>query len=218
MRRSRWMALAAILVVCVGMLGATAVTAGAQSSDEKPNATDVGITATEIHVAVIADVDNPIVPNLFKGSKDAVEGRGEVPQQQGGRRRPRRAQGRGRLLRLEAQRQRHHQRRDPGVRERRRRGRHVGGVAGVGRRDAQLQGLHRRDHGPARHPVRVHEPVAAVLRPVVPDGAAAGDLLHGDQHPQTFQPNVGPGLLLQAEVRQRPARRLHLRQRLEERA
>ena len=74
MRRSRWMAFAAILVVCVGMLGATAMTAGAQSSDEKPSATDVGITATEIHVAVIADVDNPIVPNLFKGSKDAVEG------------------------------------------------------------------------------------------------------------------------------------------------
>ena len=68
------MALAAILVVCVGMLGATAVTAGAQSSSEKPTDTDVGITATEIHVAVIADVDNPIVPNLFKGSKDAVEG------------------------------------------------------------------------------------------------------------------------------------------------
>ncbi|MGZ7023700.1 MAG: ABC transporter substrate-binding protein, partial [Ilumatobacteraceae bacterium] len=55
-------------------LGATALTAGAQSSSEKPKATDVGITDTEIHVAVIADVDNPIVPNLFKGSKDAVEG------------------------------------------------------------------------------------------------------------------------------------------------
>ena len=35
MRRSRWMALAAILVVCVGMLGATAVTAGAQSSGDE---------------------------------------------------------------------------------------------------------------------------------------------------------------------------------------
>ena len=74
MRRSRWVALVAVLVVCVGTLGATTVTAGAQSSGEKPTATDVGITATEIHVAVIADVDNPIVPNLFKGSKDAVEG------------------------------------------------------------------------------------------------------------------------------------------------
>src|SRR3954451_2232134 len=74
MKRSRWLALAAVLVVSVSTLAATSISAGAQSSDEKPKATDVGITATEIHVAVIADVDNPIVPNLFKGSKDAVEG------------------------------------------------------------------------------------------------------------------------------------------------
>jgi hypothetical protein len=75
MNRSRWLALAAILVVSMSTLAATSVTAGAQSSGgEAPKATDVGITATEIHVAVIADVDNPIVPNLFKGSKDAVEG------------------------------------------------------------------------------------------------------------------------------------------------
>jgi hypothetical protein len=60
-------------VTVVGVL-AVAGTAGAQSSDEKPKATDVGITDKEIHIAVIADVDNPIVPNLFKGSKDAVEG------------------------------------------------------------------------------------------------------------------------------------------------
>ena len=74
MRRSRWVALVAALVICAGTLAVTAVTAGAQSSNEKPKATDVGITDSEIHVAVIADVDNPIVPNLFKGSKDAVEG------------------------------------------------------------------------------------------------------------------------------------------------
>src|SRR5438128_10538847 len=74
MRRSRWVAFVAALVICVGTLAVTAITAGAQSSNEKPKATDVGITDSEIHVAVIADVDNPIVPNLFKGSKDAVEG------------------------------------------------------------------------------------------------------------------------------------------------
>jgi hypothetical protein len=75
MKRSRWVALAAVLVVSVSTLAATAVGAGAQSGgDEAPEATDIGVTATEIHVAVIADVDNAIVPNLFKGSKDAVEG------------------------------------------------------------------------------------------------------------------------------------------------
>jgi hypothetical protein len=58
--------------VVVGLAGVS-TTAGAQS-DEKPTATDVGITAKEIHVAVIADVDTPLAPNLFKASKEAVEG------------------------------------------------------------------------------------------------------------------------------------------------
>jgi hypothetical protein len=75
MKRVRGLAFGAVLMVSVSTLSATAVSAGAQSSgNETPKATDVGITASEIHVAVIADVDNPIVPNLFKGSKDAVEG------------------------------------------------------------------------------------------------------------------------------------------------
>ena len=74
MKRTRWVALAATLVVSMGTLTATAVTASAQSSSEKPKATDVGITPTEIHIAVVADVDNPIVPNLFKPDADAVAG------------------------------------------------------------------------------------------------------------------------------------------------
>ena len=75
MRRPRGAALAVGLVICACMLGTTAISAGAQSSSgDKPTATDVGITDKEIHIAVIADVDNTIVPNLFKGSKDAVEG------------------------------------------------------------------------------------------------------------------------------------------------
>jgi hypothetical protein len=69
------LALGAVLMVSMSTLAATAVSAGAQSSgSDTPKATDVGITASEIHVAVIADVDNAIVPNIFKGSKDAVEG------------------------------------------------------------------------------------------------------------------------------------------------
>jgi hypothetical protein len=69
------MALAAVLAMAIGVVATTTVTAAAQSgAKEAPKATDVGITPTEIHVAVIADVDNPIVPNLFRGSKDAVEG------------------------------------------------------------------------------------------------------------------------------------------------
>ena len=85
MKRTRWVALAAVLIVSLGTLTATAVTAGAQSSsNEKPKATDIGITATEIHIAVIADVDNPIVPNLFKAAKDAVEGFAKYQNANGG--------------------------------------------------------------------------------------------------------------------------------------
>jgi hypothetical protein len=71
MKRIWGAALCAAIVVGVAGLDTTA---SAQSGNEAPKATDVGITDKEIHIAVIADVDNPIVPNLFKASKDAVEG------------------------------------------------------------------------------------------------------------------------------------------------
>jgi len=71
MRRSRWVVVALAVCVSVPVL---AVTARAQSSKEAPRATEVGISATEIHIAVVADVDNSIVPNLFKASPDAVRG------------------------------------------------------------------------------------------------------------------------------------------------
>jgi hypothetical protein len=72
MKRMRWLALGIVAALGVGTMAATA---GAQSSgSEKPQATDVGITEKEIHVAVIADVDNAIAPNLFKASPDAMAG------------------------------------------------------------------------------------------------------------------------------------------------
>jgi hypothetical protein len=71
MRRRRTTAL-------VGALAAALVTvsvlpAAAQSSDGKPTATEVGVTASEIHIAVVADVDNPLAPGLFKGAVDGVK-------------------------------------------------------------------------------------------------------------------------------------------------
>jgi hypothetical protein len=72
MKRLWGVVLCAAMVVGVTAIGSTAT---AQSGgNEQPKATDVGITADEIHIAVVADVDNPFSPNLFKGSKDAVEG------------------------------------------------------------------------------------------------------------------------------------------------
>ncbi len=75
MGHARWLVLVLALVVSVGTLAATSLAAGAQSSHgQVPKATDIGITAEEIHVAVIADVDTPAAPNVFKGSVDAVKG------------------------------------------------------------------------------------------------------------------------------------------------
>ena len=72
MRNVRWVALSAAIAL---VSSARAQSAGAQSADkEKPTATEVGITPTEIHVALIADVDNSFAPGLFKASVDGVKG------------------------------------------------------------------------------------------------------------------------------------------------
>jgi hypothetical protein len=49
----------------------------AQSGAEAPRGTDVGVTAKEIHVATIADVDNPFAPGLFKGAEVGAEAAAE---------------------------------------------------------------------------------------------------------------------------------------------
>jgi len=61
---------AATVVIAVASVGLTAA-AGAQSA--KAKAADVGITDTEIRIAVIADVDTPVQPGLFQQSVDAVK-------------------------------------------------------------------------------------------------------------------------------------------------
>jgi ABC-type branched-subunit amino acid transport system substrate-binding protein len=74
-------AVPAAIVVVVALVGVALVPAGAQ---QKVKADDVGITDTEIRVAVIADVDNPIVPGLFKAGADAVKAWGAVINKAGG--------------------------------------------------------------------------------------------------------------------------------------
>jgi hypothetical protein len=66
-------------VVVTALLAATAVSAGAQSGGgsggkQSLEATDKGITPTTIRIAVLADVENPLQPGLFKGSADAMAG------------------------------------------------------------------------------------------------------------------------------------------------
>jgi ABC-type branched-subunit amino acid transport system substrate-binding protein len=78
---SRAAVVAALVTVSVAMAGIGA--AGAQS-DEKPTASEVGVTATEIRIGVVADNDNPFVPGIFKGAADAVQGAAKYINANGG--------------------------------------------------------------------------------------------------------------------------------------
>jgi ABC-type branched-subunit amino acid transport system substrate-binding protein len=72
----------AVVVLSIGLLVSGTVRAGAQST--KPQATEVGVSPTTIRIAVVADVDNPLVPGLFQGAVDAVNGAAKLINQQGG--------------------------------------------------------------------------------------------------------------------------------------
>ena len=52
----------------------TGIPARAQTGNETPKATEVGVTPTEIHIGAMADVDNPFAPGLFQGAVDGVKG------------------------------------------------------------------------------------------------------------------------------------------------
>jgi Periplasmic binding protein len=70
MTRLRTLLVVGGLVVALAV--AYTVPARAQSSGGTPKATEIGVTPTEIHIAVEADVDNPFVPGLFQGIVDGV--------------------------------------------------------------------------------------------------------------------------------------------------
>ena len=69
MFRTRLVTLAFAIALIAGLV---AVGAGGASAAESPKATEIGVTPTEIHIAVVADVDSPLAPNVFKGSVDGV--------------------------------------------------------------------------------------------------------------------------------------------------
>jgi len=72
----------AFCVASVGLVTSSGVGAGA--ADEKPTASEVGVTPTEIRIAVIADVDTPLAPGAYAGARDAVEAFGKYIDAQGG--------------------------------------------------------------------------------------------------------------------------------------
>ena len=73
MKRFRWVALVAGVAL---VMASSAVSAGAgPARAAKPTASsDIGITPTEIKIAVLADVDTPLAPGLFQGVVDGFNG------------------------------------------------------------------------------------------------------------------------------------------------
>jgi ABC-type branched-subunit amino acid transport system substrate-binding protein len=69
-------------MIVVGLIGSMIAVAGAQSA--KPKANEVGITDTEIRLAVVADVDTPVQPGLFQKSVDAMNAWAKVVNKAGG--------------------------------------------------------------------------------------------------------------------------------------
>ena len=64
--------------------GAATSAAAPTTAGEPPAATDVGITATEIHIGVVADVDTPISPGLSQPLVSAVKAWGDQVNANGG--------------------------------------------------------------------------------------------------------------------------------------
>jgi Periplasmic binding protein len=71
---TRGLKVVVIGAVTAALLALAVVPAAGQSNNETPKATEVGVTAKEIHIAIAADVDNQFAPGLFQGSVDGVKG------------------------------------------------------------------------------------------------------------------------------------------------
>jgi hypothetical protein len=99
MRRARWLALLLVLGLVAGACGrddddpevgtdTTEAPDGGGGDDacegETPEATEVGVTADEITVTVMADVGSPLAPGLFQGNVDALNAYADYINEQGG--------------------------------------------------------------------------------------------------------------------------------------
>jgi ABC-type branched-subunit amino acid transport system substrate-binding protein len=79
----RWFRVGGIAVVAGSLVWLLASPATSQASD-KPSSSEVGVTADSIRIGVVADVDNPFVPGIFKGARDAVLGAAKYINANGG--------------------------------------------------------------------------------------------------------------------------------------
>jgi ABC-type branched-subunit amino acid transport system substrate-binding protein len=72
------------IVLVLALVAGTLSGAPALAQSKSNTASDVGVTPTTIKVAVIADVDNSIVPGVLQGVVDGVEGWGKYVNANGG--------------------------------------------------------------------------------------------------------------------------------------
>ena len=156
---------------------------------------------------VVADVDNPFAPGLFKGAVDGVKAGAAFLNSKAGGRRTGGSQGRRRLLRLEAQRRT--RRATPPSRAARttRAGGHVGAVPDPGRRTSST--ARTRPGRPAGIPdmSAVTTGVPESCSPMsFPAYGTAIDCPTVTQNPQSFFGNQGPAKWELSQEQGRPAR------------
>jgi hypothetical protein len=87
MRRRRLASIIGVVTLTAATVAGTGVMTSAAargSGDAQPGASEVGVTADELRIGVIADVENPLSPGLFKGAIDAVQGFADYVNDNGG--------------------------------------------------------------------------------------------------------------------------------------
>ena len=72
------------VAVCAATLATATSLPSATAADEKAAASEIGVTPTEVRIAVIADVDTPLAPGAYAGARDAVQGFAKYINKQGG--------------------------------------------------------------------------------------------------------------------------------------
>ncbi len=73
-----------LIVLAVIVATATAMVATPSAGAASGKATEIGVDTSSVHVAVIADVDNPIAPGVFKGVVDGAQAAAKYVNKTGG--------------------------------------------------------------------------------------------------------------------------------------
>ena len=216
---SRGIRVLALIVAIAATLAVEVNPATGQTNSTKPAATEVGVTDTEIHIAVMADVDNPIAPNVFVGARDAVEGFAKFINSSCATKNTCLA-GRKLVVDFYDSQLNPNQARNGQIQACNNDLAMVGTSAAPGeqhRRHAQLQRPRGHDDRSPRDPGHHRRDRPAVLRRVLSDVAAHDRMRHQRSAPPDVRRQCRPGLLLHEKVRRSP-RRVRLQQRLADRA